>query len=97
MPWCGAWRNSRSFGASTHAFTRVLSHNISLDVLSEPDDSYPMREPKKTRKTQDMTDPSGGIGAFFRKPPALALDSEEDIAMNESEAAATAGVESTGE
>jgi len=64
------------------------------DVLSEPDDSYPTREPTKTRKTKDTTDSSGGIGAFFSKPPAPAADSEEDTVMNEGGAA---GIESADE
>jgi len=51
------------------------------DVLSEPDDSHPIREPNKTRKLKD-SDTSGGIGAFFGKPPAPAADTE-DVVMNE--------------
>lgn len=81
------WKNSRSFGASEYTFPRILSHDNSPDVLSEPDDSYPVHEPKKTRKAKD-TDISGGIGAFFSKPPAPTADSE-DILMNEGETATT--------
>lgn len=66
-----------------------MSHNDSLDVLSEPDDSYPIRESNKTRKTKDAVGPSGGIGVFFSKRPA----SEEDIVMNEG-GTATVNVES---
>lgn len=66
-------------------FPQILSFNSSPDVLSEPDDSYQTREQKKTRKAKNA-DASGGIGAFFSKPPALAVDSE-DIVMNEGETA----------
>jgi len=73
----------RSFGASAHTFPRTLSYNSPPDVLSEPDDSYPIHEPKKTIKPKNI-DTSKGIGAFLSKPPALATDSE-DVAMNEGE------------
>ena len=66
-------------------FPQILSLNSSPDVLSEPDDSYQTREQKKTRKAKNA-DASEGIGAFFSKPPALAVDSE-DIVMNEGETA----------
>jgi hypothetical protein len=65
-------------------FPLFLTHNHSVDVLSEPDDSYPVREPKKTKKTK-RTETSGDIGAFFSKPPAPPVDSGEDIVMNEEE------------
>ena len=58
-----------------------LSHNNFVDVLNEPDDSYPVRE-SKTKKTK-KTVTSGGIGAFFDKPSAPPVDSGEDIVMNE--------------
>jgi len=80
------WKNSRSFGVSAHIFSLIFPHGSSPDVLSEPDDSYPIREPKKTRKAKN-TDTSGGIGVFFSKPPAPAVDSE-DVVMNEGETAA---------
>jgi hypothetical protein len=65
-------------GVPSNRLTIVLP-----DVLSEPDDSYLTREPKQTRKTKN-TDTSGGIGAFFSKPPVQTVDSE-DIMMNEGE------------
>lgn len=61
------------------------------DVLSDPDDSYPTREPKTKREKN--VNLSGGIGAFFRKPPEPAVDSEEDIVMKEG-GASTANMES---
>jgi hypothetical protein len=94
--WCAVRKNSLFFGASAHPFPRVLFHKIFLDVLNEPDDSYPIHETKKTRKAKNTTDPSEGIGAFFSKPPAPVMDSEEDVVMKDS-GPATAGVESTNE
>jgi len=64
-----------------------LSYGRSPDVLSEPDDSYPVHEAKKVRKAKN-TDTSGGIGAFFSRPPASTVDLE-DVVMNEGEIAAT--------
>lgn len=75
------------WGERMRQFPRILSYCNSPDVLSEPDDSYPIREPKKARKPKN-TDASGGIGAFFSKPPAPAVDSE-DVVMNEGEIATT--------
>lgn len=78
------WKNSRSFGASARAYPRLFPHNSSIDVLSEPDDSYPILEPKKTRGAKNTIDPSrGGIGTFFTKPPAPAVHSEGDVVMSE--------------
>lgn len=82
------WKNSRSFGASAHPFSRVFYHNSSLDVLSEPDDSYPIREPKKTGRVKNTTGPSESIEGFFNKHPAPAAVPEEDIVMNEGAASA---------
>ena len=79
-------KNSRSFGVSAHTFPRILPYRGTPDVLSEPDDSYPIREPKKTRKLKN-TETSGDIGAFFSKPPPLDVDSE-DVVMNEGETTA---------
>ena len=76
------WKNSRSFGVSAYTFPRIFPHDSSPDVLSEPDDSYPIREPKKTRKAKN-TDTSGGIGVFFSKPAAPAVVNSEDVVMNE--------------
>ena len=69
---------------SVHVPARAISHNSSPDVLSEPDDSYPIREPKKLSKARNA-EPSRGIGAFFSRPSALTVHSE-DIVMNEGEA-----------
>jgi len=52
------------------------------DVLSEPDDSYTIHEPKKMRKAKKR-DGFEGIGAFFSKPPV----DPEDVTMNEGETA----------
>jgi len=57
------------------------------DVLSEPDDSYPIHEPKATRKPKNPGTPAGSLGKFFSKPSVSAADLE-DIAMNEGETAA---------
>ena len=62
---------------------QVSPHDISLDVLSEPDDSYPIHETKKAKKAKHLTDPSEGIGSFFSKPPAPALDYGEDVVMKD--------------
>ena len=78
-------KNSRSFGVGECTSPRSLLHGSSPDVLSEPDDSYPNREQKKTRKARD-TNASGRIGAFFSRPAALAVD-PEDVVMNEGETA----------
>jgi len=67
-------------------FSRTLSYGKSPDVLSEPDDSYPIPE-GKVRKAKN-TDTSGGIGAFFSKPPASTVDLE-DVVMNEGETGTT--------
>jgi len=56
------------------------------DVLSDPDDSYPVHEPKATRKPKNPNTP-GPLGKFFSKPSVSAADLE-DIAMNEGEIAA---------
>lgn len=77
----------RSFGVSAYTFLQTLSYSNPPDVLSEPDDSYPIHESKKTKKPKDI-DTSKGIGAFLSKPPALAADSE-DVAMNEGETGTT--------
>ena len=61
------------------------AYNSAPDVLSEPDDSYQTREPKKTRK-QKNTDTSESIAQFLNKPPAPVAD-PEDVMMNEGEAA----------
>jgi len=79
-------KNSRFFGVSACiVFPRNLSHGGPPDVLSEPDDSYPIREVKQTKK-EKSTDPSGGIGAFFSKSHASTADLE-DVVMNEGETA----------
>lgn len=75
----------------------IIFHNSCLDVLSEPDDSYPINESKMTKKTRNTTEQSEGIGAFFSKPPAPSADSEEDTVMNEGGAATASAVESTDE
>jgi hypothetical protein len=70
-----------------HTYPLELCLTIVLpDVLSEPDDSYQTREPKKTRKAKNADVTSEGIGAFFNKPLAPAVDSE-DVVMNEGETA----------
>jgi len=80
-------KSSLSFGVSGYTvFPRILSYGKPPDVLSEPDDSYPIREANKVRKAKN-TDISGGIGVFFSKPPASTID-PEDIVMNEGETAA---------
>lgn len=62
----------------------IQTHCGLSDVLSEPDDSYPLREPR-TKKGKNVDLPRG-IGAFFGKPPTPTADTEEDILMNEGEA-----------
>lgn len=65
-----------------------LSHDNPPDVLSDPDDSYPIRETMKVKKAKDINS-SGDIGTFFSKPLAPAVDPEEDIVMNEGSVATT--------
>jgi len=62
------------------------------DVLSEPDDSYPVHEQKATGKPKNPNTP-GPLGKFFNKPSVSAAGLE-DIAMNEGETA-VAGEESS--
>lgn len=78
-------KNLHSFGVSPYPVSPAWSYDSIPDVLSEPDDSYPIREPKKGRK-QKSTDTSGNIETFFDKPLAPETDSE-DIVMNEGEIA----------
>ena len=66
---------------------KSLSYGRPPDVLSEPDDSYPIHEAKKVKKAKNK-DASGGIGAFFSKPPSSTVDLE-DVVMNEEETATT--------
>ena len=73
---------------------RISSYGKPPDVLSEQDDSYPMRETKQAKKAKN-TDTSGGIGAFFNKPPASTVELE-DVMMNEGEAATVNHKESNG-
>jgi hypothetical protein len=65
-----------------------FSHDNSPDVLSDPDDSYQIRETTKVKKAKNINS-SGDIGAFFSKPLAPAVDPEEDIVMNEDRVATT--------
>lgn len=79
--------------ARTHSLWLLLII-LSLDVLNEPDDSYPTHETKKAKKAKNITDPSEGIGAFFSKPPAPAVDSGEDVVMKDG-GSVVASIEST--
>ena len=84
---CGALKSSHSFGVSPHLPPSTRLTIATSDVLSEPDDSYPIHEPKAARKPKIPGTPSGSLGKFFSKPSVSAADLE-DIAMNEGETAA---------
>lgn len=88
---CGGARCRRIHVPLGQVCTRSIfffSHDNSPDVLSDPDDSYQIRETTKVKKAKNINS-SGDIGAFFSKPLAPAVDPEEDIVMNEDRVATT--------